>query len=88
MNTAPEGTETPQEVKDLATEQVALPRIALIGVFGSQTQPGALIRNPNGKISRVGVGDAAAGGIVAAIGDDKIVIAKRDGSTVLSLPQA
>ncbi len=87
MTTLSKGTKTPPQVEKHATQEVELPRIALIGVFGSQSAPGALIRSPNGKISRVSVGDKAAGGIVAAIGQDKVVIAKRDGSDVLALPQ-
>ena len=84
---APEGTDTPAQVAELATKTVELPRIALIGIFGTEADPRALIRRPNGKIDRVAVGDKAAGGIVAAIGEQKVVIAQRDGTKVLELPQ-
>ncbi|MGB3244967.1 MAG: pilus assembly protein PilZ [Sulfitobacter sp.] len=80
------GTVTPQKVKDLATQAVTLPRVALIGIFGSEAASGALIRSPNGKIERVKVGDRAAGGIVAAIGKSKVIIATRGATKVLELP--
>ncbi len=88
MTPTPHPTHTPEKVAEFATEQAEIPRIALIGIFGTVAAPRALIRRPNGKIDRVAVGDKAAGGIVAAIGEDRIVIAQRSTTKVLQLPQS
>ena len=88
MTPTPHTTDTPEKVAEFATEQAKIPRIALIGIFGTEAAPRALIRRPNGKIDRVAVGDKAAGGIVAAIGDDRVVIAQRSTTKVLQLPQS
>ncbi|MEM6303588.1 MAG: pilus assembly protein PilZ [Pseudomonadota bacterium] len=87
MKTLPDHPQTSPETEKHATEEVTLPRIAVIGIFGSEAAPRALIRSPNGKITRVEVGDKAAGGIVTAIGADSVVIARRGGATVLALPR-
>ena len=81
-----DGTMTPQKVKELATQEVSLPRTALIGIFGSEAAPGALIRNSDGTFARVTVGDRAAGGVVAAIDTARVIIAIRDTTKVLELP--
>jgi Tfp pilus assembly protein PilP len=88
MTTDTEGTQTPPEVVEAATQQARLDKIILIGVFGNSENPGALIRGPRGEITRVGVGDAAPGGQVEAIGEDRVVIAGRGKTTVLKLPAA
>ena len=38
MSTDEKGTPTPQKVINLATEQVALPKLTLLGTFGSLTR--------------------------------------------------
>lgn len=81
------GTPTPKKVTDLATEKADLPRTALIGIFGSEATPGALIREGS-RISRVRVGDQVAGGVVAAIGEGALVLSSRRGNKVLRLPQS
>ena len=81
------GTPTPKKVSDLATEKADLSSTALIGIFGSDATPGALIREGGGKISRVEVGDQVAGGVVAAIGKGTLVLSSRRGNKVLRLPQ-
>ncbi|SDF39241.1 pilus assembly protein PilZ [Sulfitobacter delicatus] len=81
------GTPTPKKVTDLATEKADLSRTALIGIFGSEATPGALIREGGGKISRVKVGDQVAGGVVAAIGEGALVLSSRRGNKVLRLPK-
>ena len=81
------GTPTPKKVSDLATEKADLSSTALIGIFGSDATPGALIREGGGKISRVEVGDQVAGGVVAAIGQGTLVLSSRRGNKVLRLPQ-
>ena len=81
------GTPTPKKVSDLATEKADLSSTALIGIFGSDATPGALIREGGGKISRVEVGDQVAGGVVAAIGQGTLVLSSLRGNKVLRLPQ-
>jgi hypothetical protein len=46
-----------------------------------------LIRTNRGKFERVAVGDKVAGGIVAAISEDSLVLAKRGKTTLMKLPQ-
>lgn len=86
MTTQSAGKQTPEHVAELATQQTHLDRTALIGIFGSEDSPGALVRSPNGRIARVAIGDEAAGGIVAAIGESQIVIAQCGKTRVLKLP--
>ena len=77
MSTDEKGTPTPQKTLNLATQQASLPKLALIGTFGSLTDPGALIRDGRGRIHRVTLNDKISDGIVAAIGDDSVVLAQR-----------
>ncbi len=83
-----EGTPTPAEVLDLATQKASLPKLTLIGTFGSLTDPGALVRDSRGRIRRVMLNDEISDGIVAAIGDDSLVLAKRGRAITLTLPQS
>ena len=48
MTTTTDGTPTPAKVVNLATQQAALPKLTLLGTFGSLTDPGALIRDNRG----------------------------------------
>jgi hypothetical protein len=82
------GTPTPTKVIDLATQQVQLPKLALIGIFGSLEDPGALVRDANGQIRRVKLGDPFAGGTIAAISDTAIVVGIGSKAKVLQLPQS
>lgn len=88
MTSQPAGEETPKNVADLATQQTTLDRTALIGVFGTETAPGALMRLPGGKIARVAVGDSVAGGTVLAIGKDQLVLSRLGSQSVLKLPRS
>ena len=81
------GTPTPKKVLDLATEKSRLDKIALIGTFGSLTEPGALIRDRRGNIKRVQLNDVISEGIVAAIGDDSVVLAQNGRAITLRLPK-
>ncbi len=82
------GTPTPAKVRNLATERAALPKLTLIGTFGSMTAPGALIRDRHGKIRRVGLNDKISEGTVAAIGNDSVVLAQNGRSITLKLPKS
>lgn len=86
MTTDADGTPTPQKVADLATRQINLDRLALIGVFGSPSSFGALVRLPNSKVTRVKAGDKIAAGTVVAIGEDRIVISRMGSELMLKLP--
>ncbi|AXI46119.1 pilus assembly protein PilZ [Sulfitobacter sp. SK012] len=88
MTTPTDGTPTPPKVTELATETTNLDRTALIGTFGSATLPGALVRLPNGKISRVVIGDAVAGGTVLAIDTDRLILSRLHGELVLRMPKS
>ncbi|NNE53875.1 MAG: pilus assembly protein PilZ [Sulfitobacter sp.] len=78
---------TPPQVAELANEAANLDRTALIGVFGSQSAPGALIRGGSGSITRVTLGDKLDGRTVAAIGEDHLVLARGSTTKVLRLPR-
>jgi hypothetical protein len=80
------GTPTPSKVIDLATQQVPMPKLALLGIFGSLEDPGALVREGTGQIRRVKLGDPFAGGTIAAISDTAIVVGIGSRAKVLQLP--
>lgn len=79
--------DTPPEVARHATQQARLDRLALIGIFGSETAPGALIRLADGTFQRVVPGDAVAGQTVAAIGEDSVMLARGTRTRALRLPE-
>lgn len=60
----------------------------LIGVYGTSAQRYALVRNPNGRYIKVGVGDRLDGGRVAAITTSELRYEKRGRMVVLSLPNS
>lgn len=78
---------TQKGVAQLATQTVHLDRIALLGIFGTQSAPAALVREADGDTQRVSVGDRVAGGTVTAIGDDRLVLSRATGQKVLRLPK-
>ncbi len=78
---------TPETVADLATETVSLSKLALIGIFGSEAAPAALIRDARGTIHRVTPGDAVENQTVAAIGTDRVILSKGSRTRTLTFPQ-
>ena len=54
-----EGTPTPRKVTAAATQQDALPMrgMVLLGTFMNDKAPEALIRDPHGRIEKIGLGD-------------------------------
>ena len=88
MATKEKNLPTPKNVAKLATEKASLQRTALIGIFGSDANPSALIRGDGGSIAKVTVGDTFQGSVVSAIGNDSLVLARRGKSRVLTLPRA
>ncbi|AWB49202.1 hypothetical protein HYN69_12435 [Gemmobacter aquarius] len=80
---------TTANVAKEATDKNALnlSKINLIGVYGSQSNRYALVRQPNGRIVKVGVGDRIDGGRVAAVTDGEIRYEKRGKMVVLAMPR-
>ncbi|MDV7270160.1 hypothetical protein RYZ20_04505 [Thioclava sp. A2] len=64
---------------------IDLGEMNLIGLFGSSKSRRALIRMPNGKFVKVGVGDRLDGGKVTAIGTDTISYTKKSRNYTLKL---
>lgn len=87
MSTQDPGTPTPPKVEQLATQEVKLDRIALIGLFGTATAPKALIRLPQGETRTVTVGDRIAGATVGAIGEDRLVLLRGSRQEVMQMPR-
>ena len=86
--TTEENLPTPENVAKIATETANLKSIAVIGIFGSATNLTALIREHNGDIARVTVGDSFNGGVVRAIDEDSVVLSRRGKTKVMKLPRA
>lgn len=79
---------TPAHVAEMANETARLDRLALIGVFGSETARAALIRARDGQIQRVAVGDIVAGKTVSAIDQDRVILTRGSQSSTLELPNS
>ena len=86
MSTSEIQEPTPANVAELATKSARLPALALIGIFGSEATPAALIRNKDGSFQRVIVGDSIAGRQVAAIGKDRVILSRGTKTQTLTLP--
>ncbi|WP_417741532.1 amidophosphoribosyltransferase [Salipiger sp.] len=71
--------QTPRQVAERATKSVEIPRSGpmLLGVFGDQNAPEALVRLPNGRLDTVALGDRVSGRQVVAIADGRIALAQR-----------
>ena len=66
---------------------IALNRINLIGVYGTQSNRYALIRQANGRYKKVSVGDRIDGGTIAAITDDQVRYQKGGRMIALDMPR-
>lgn len=64
-----------------------LGKINLIGVYGTQSNRYALVRQPNGRIVKVSAGDRLDGGRVAAVTATELRYEKRGQMLVLSMPR-
>lgn len=64
-----------------------LSRVNLIGVYGSPSNRYALVRQPNGRIVKVEVGDRVDGGRVAAISDNELQYVKSGRTMTLEMPR-
>lgn len=67
---------------------INLRELNLIGVYGTPSERYALVRNPNGRYIKVGVGDRLDGGRVAAITGSELRYEKRGRMIVLELPNS
>ncbi|WP_166416031.1 hypothetical protein [Cochlodiniinecator piscidefendens] len=65
---------------------INLRRISLIGIYGSTSNPQAMVRLRNGRYVRLSVGDRLDGGQVAAIGQDELRYVKRGRNVTLEMP--
>lgn len=79
---------TPPKVAELATESARLDRLAVIGIFGTADAFAALIRGSNGAVQRVTVGDTVARQTVAAIAEDRVILARGNKTQTLKLPRS
>ena len=85
---SPTGT-TRASVARAATDNnaIALGKVALVGVFGTSSNRRALVRMPNGRFKKVGVGDKVDGGRVAAIGEGQLKYTKSGRTVTLVMPK-
>ncbi len=66
---------------------INLSKVNLIGVYGSQANRYALIRQSNGRFKKVYVGDRFDGGMVAAITDNELRYSKGGQMLALQMPK-
>lgn len=85
---SPSGT-TRASVARAATDNnaIALGKVSLVGVFGTSSNRRALVRMPNGRIKKVGVGDRVDGGRIAAIGESLLKYTKGGRTVTLTMPK-
>lgn len=87
MSSSENQAPTPEHVAKQATVTAPLPSLFVLGIFGSVEAPSALIRQTNGRIARVSVGDSVAGQTVAAIDEDRVILSKGGKTKTLKLPR-
>ncbi|MCP5085724.1 MAG: pilus assembly protein PilP [Rhodobacteraceae bacterium] len=80
--------ETPANVAKLATQEDVLPlgELALIGTFGTEEKPGALLFLPQGRAIRAQVGDRTVAGKVVGIDQGSVTLQRRGKTVRLSMP--
>jgi hypothetical protein len=66
---------------------INLSKTNLIGVYGSASNRYALVRQPNGRFVKVGVGDRVDGGRVASISERELKYVKNGRTVTLSMPR-
>ena len=81
-------TDTPQIVKDEATQNAALTRsrAMLIGTMGPEGQMRALVRMAGGRVQSMEVGDRLEGGKIRAIEVGRLLLAKETQVKEMTLP--
>ncbi len=80
--------QTPRNVAETATSSANLPISGpiLLGVFGNEQAPEALVRLPGGRLDTVSLGDRVSGREVVAIDETRIALARNGKATWLELP--
>jgi type IV pilus biogenesis protein PilP len=68
-------------------DAISLSKLTLIGVFGSEGRRYALVRQGNGRIVKVKVGDSLDGGKVAAITTSEVTYKKGSRALTLEMPR-
>ncbi|MEO1777219.1 MAG: amidophosphoribosyltransferase [Pseudomonadota bacterium] len=70
-------TDTNPTTAHLATDRGALPlrQLTVIGIFGTDAAPRALLRMPGGQITQVAVGDTVRQGTIVAIAGTSVTLA-------------
>ncbi|MGQ0610696.1 MAG: hypothetical protein ACT4N9_06295 [Paracoccaceae bacterium] len=66
---------------------VNLSKLMLIGIYGTESDRYALVRQTNGRLVRVNVGDKLDGGTVVAIAASELTYQKSGRSLVLTMPR-
>jgi len=69
------------------TNAINLSKINLIGVYGTANNRYALVRSPNGRYTKVKVGDRVDGGVVAAITSNELRYQKGGRMLSLAMPR-
>lgn len=70
----------------VTTKGVSRSELVLLGTFGSQDAPSALVRLPGGKVQTVTVGDTLNGGKVLAIATAELTLARNGTAQRLQMP--
>ncbi len=79
--------QTSPKVAGLATETTVIPRgLILLGVFGTNEKPRALIRLTSGRTRTIMPGDFVSGRLVAGIDETSVHLARGDTLYRLSMP--
>lgn len=88
MSDSPTRHDGLQKAARLATREAALPlrALSLLGTFGSEDAPRALLRTRRGDILRVRAGDTVGGDRIAAIATGQVVLERHGKTRVLRMP--
>ncbi|MQY41139.1 hypothetical protein GG681_00645 [Epibacterium sp. SM1969] len=79
---------TSTRVARTATQADALPTqgMVLIGIFGSESAPEALLRFPSGRLRRVKPGSRLSAGVIEAIDSSSLILSKNGQNKRLKIP--
>ena len=67
-------------------EGISRSDLVLLGTFGTQNAPSALVRLPGGKVKTVSVGDRLSGATVMAIDTAELTLARNGQAQKLRMP--
>lgn len=83
-------TPTPAGVAQVATQRTRtnLGQIVLLGIFGTQAAPQALLRLPNGRVARVSPGDRVGHDTVYAIDAARIALGQNGRARWVGMPDS